>query len=193
MALTELDVVNEMLSTLGELPLNDLDEAHPLVPSCRRTLRISASVLQTESWWFNIETLTLNQNEDGEVLVPNDAIRADPIDRTWHLIQRGRKLYDPYNATYNIGENVAVNLVRDLAFDLLPPSAQQVVSLSAQLRFNKAYDGDETKIRLLAQEYGEAMKLLRAEHIRNMDVNILQRPSHQYTMNFINGSRRRIR
>lgn len=191
--LSELDVVNEMLSVLGEAPLNEIDEEHPLVPAARRILRIATYRIQSESWWFNRETVTLHPDPDtGEVLVPPDAIRVDPQDRSWNLIQRGRRLYDPVNATYTIGEKVPAVLIRNLPFDDLPPSAQHAVSLEAQVEFNKAHDGDETKLRLLIGKQAEMARLLRAEHIRNVDANLINAPAHQRKLQFINGYRRRF-
>lgn len=192
--LSELDVVNEMLSTLGEAPLNELDDEHPLVPAARRIIRIASYRIQADSWWFNQEHVTLvNDPGTGEVLVPADAIRVDPRDRNWNLVQRGRRLYDPENATYDIGEPVPSVLVRNIPFDDLPPTVQHVVSLTAQVEFNKSYDGDETKLSML----GAALNLVRiamhAEHIRNVDANLLHAPAHQAKLNFIRGTSIRTR
>jgi len=192
--LSELDVVNEMLSTLGEAPLNALDDEHPLVPAARRIVRIASYRLQAEAWWFNQETITLNNDPNtGEVLLPSDAIRVDPSDRNWNLVQRGRRYYDPSNATYNIGEPVPSVLVRNVPFDDLPPTAQHVVSLTAQVEFNKAYDGDEVKLSMLGAALNLARATLHAEHIRNVDANLIEAPAHQAKINFIRGTSIRIR
>ena len=192
--LSELDVVNEMLSTLGEAPLNELDDEHPLVPAARRIIRIASYRIQAEAWWFNQEHVTLvNDPDTGEVLVPADAIRVDPKDRNWNLVQRGRRLYDPENATYNIGEPVPSVLVRNIPFDDLPPTVQHAVSLTAQVEFNKSYDGDETKLSMLGAALNLARASMHAEHIRNVDANLLLAPAHQAKLNFIRGTSIRTR
>ena len=192
--LQELDIVNEMLSTLGEAPLNELDEEHPLVPAARRIITIATYRLQSEGWWFNREHVTLHPDPTtGEVLTPADAIRADPRDRGLNFVQRGRRLYDPENATYNIGQEVPVVLIRNVPFADLPPTAQHVISLTAQVEFNKAYDGDETKVRMLTQALGQTTTLLRREHTRNVDTNLLDAPAHQRKINFIRGQSIRTR
>ena len=192
--LSELDVVNEMLSTLGEAPLNELDDEHPLVPAARRIIRIASYRIQAEAWWFNQEHVTLvNDPDTGEVLAPADAISVDPKDRSWNLVQRGRRLYDPENATYNIGEPVPSVLVRNVSFDDLPPSVQHVVSLTAQVEFNKSYDGDETKLSMLGAALNLARASMHAEHIRNVDANLLLAPAHQAKLNFIRGTSIRTR
>lgn len=192
--LSELDVINEMLSTLGEAPLNELDEEHPLVPAARRIMRVATYRVLSESWWFNEERATLPHDPDtGEVLTPADTIRADPEDRSWVLVQRGRRLYDPLSGSYNIGKPVKVILIRSIPFADLPPTAQHYVSLLSQVTFNKAYDGDEVKLRTLAADMQQALLVLRAEHARNVDANLLKAPAHQYKMQFIRGFVRRVR
>lgn len=192
--LSELDVINEMLSVLGEAPLNEIDEEHPLVPAAKRILRIATYRIQSESWWFNRELVTLHPDPTtGEVLTPADSIRADPQDRTWDLIQRGRRLYDTTNATYEIGKDVPVVLIRLIPFTDLPPTAQQVISLAAQVEFNKAHDADETKLRLLVSTLQEYTLRLRAEHTRNVDANLINAPAHQRKIQFIHGYARRFR
>lgn len=192
--LSELDVVNEMLSTLGEAPLNELDDEHPLVPAARRIIRIASYRIQAEAWWFNQEHVTLGNDPDtGEVMVPADAIRVDPKDRNWNLVQRGRRLYDPENATYNIRESVPAVLVRNIPFNDLPPTVQHAVSLTAQVEFNKSYDGDETKLSMLGAALNLARASMHAEHIRNVDANLLLAPAHQAKINFIRGTSIRTR
>lgn len=46
--LTTLDVVNSQLATLGETPLNDLDEDHPFVAAGLLALRTVNSREQTK-------------------------------------------------------------------------------------------------------------------------------------------------
>lgn len=191
-ALSELDVVNEMLGGLGEAPLNTLDEEHPLVPAARRTLRLAAAELQAQRWWFNSEFVTLAPDPStGDVITPGDAISVDPVDPYDHLVQRGRRLYDPTNETYNIARSIRCKLVREIPYEDLPRIAQNLISTQAQFNFNKAYDGDRQKLSLLSDELARATAVLRAEHVSAMDVNLLETRSHLQKLNFIRGGTRR--
>ena len=57
--ITTLSIVNEMLGLLGELPVNDLDAFHPVVPRALSSIDTAQSSIQADQWWFNVETPTL--------------------------------------------------------------------------------------------------------------------------------------
>ena len=54
MALTTLDVVNDMLGLLGERRVNAIDEPHPLIPDALAKLDTASSTVQAVMWWFNV-------------------------------------------------------------------------------------------------------------------------------------------
>lgn len=178
-ALSTLDVVNDMLATLGELPLNTVDVGHPMVPAALRTLNTANAREQAKSWWFNKELTDLVPDLLGFIMLPNDVLRVDPQATSLNYVQRGRKLYKPYEPSsadkFKFDTTVRCWLIRELPFDDLPVPAQQVVSYSAQLEFMKAYEADTTKMQSLMLLYREALIVLNAEHVRNSDVNILRR------------------
>lgn len=175
--LTELDVVNGCLGTMGELPVNELDDDHDLIAAARRNFKEINLREQAREWWYNSEQVTLQRDANGYVFVPGDAIRCDPRDPYNHLIQRGRRLYNPNGATYKLDfESVPVYLVRLVEYEDLPPSAQIVISIATQIKFMSTYDSDSTKYRQLIADYQEAFTIMNAEHIRNMDTNLLDNP-----------------
>jgi hypothetical protein len=59
MEVTTLSIVNEMLGLLGELPINDLDAFHPVVPRALAALSTANATIQAKPWWFNTEFPTL--------------------------------------------------------------------------------------------------------------------------------------
>lgn len=189
MFLTELDVVNDCLSTLGELPVNELDDEHVLIAAARRCFKQVNLREQSKQWWFNTEFVKLTTDADSHVFTPSDAIRCDPIEREYPYVQRGRRLYDPNDATYKIKHPwVVCRLVRSVVFEDLPPSAQIVVSIATQLKFMAAYDADRVKYGQLITEYQESYANMNAEHIRNSATNILERHSTLGNLLSIRGS-----
>ena len=79
MASPTLAVVNSMLGLLGELPLNALDEPHPLIPAALAALDAQTTLVQSDFWWFNVEYPTLTpQVGSGMILVPPDAASVVP-------------------------------------------------------------------------------------------------------------------
>lgn len=182
--LTELDVVNECLGTLGELPLNTLDDEHDLVPAARSALTRAMMREQAKVWWFNKEVTTLTPAVGtGYISVPSDTIRIDPTDATLNYVQRGTRLYQPYAPAtvdkYKFTAPVECWLVRLLPFEDLPPMAQDVIALAAVGDFVKDYDADTNKVSQYKDDYKQALMTLNAEHIRNVNANRLRSPSFQ--------------
>lgn len=184
MFISELDVVNDCLALLGETSLNSLDDEHTYVADARRALRIANVREQGKGWWFNRERVQLTPDPQSNfIYVPEDTISIDPVSAWTHLVQRGRRLYDPQGAGYAIGQPVLVTMLRLIPFEELPPPAAAYISLCTQRDFSKNFDADRAKVELLLRDQAEAIITLRAEDIRNAGVNLLYRPSTLAKMN----------
>jgi hypothetical protein len=175
---TELDVINEMLGTMGEAPLNQLDEDHPFVAAGRRFLDTANRRLQAKGWWFNKELLKFVPDASSSfVYIPSDimSVRESDVRRCrFRYIQRGDRLYDLSNSTYEITENpVYLDVVRLVPFDGLDHLAQNAVALQAVLRFQLNYDADPQKTADLKQELADVWMTLNAEHTRQVKANFI--------------------
>lgn len=175
--LTELDVVNSCLGTLGELPVNALDDEHPLIAAARKVFKEVCYREQARQWWYNTEIVNLKRDADSFIYVPADAIRCDPVDDSKNFIQRGRRLYDPEQGrnTYVMDRDVTCWLVRFLPFEDLPVAAAIAISYATQLSFMQSYDADGNKYQQISRDARDAYMILNAEHVRNSDTNLLQR------------------
>lgn len=175
--MTELDVINEMLATMGEAPLNQIEEDHPYVAAGKRFLSATNQRVQSRGWWFNTEVLEFVPDAVSKyIYVSNDIISAESLEGycRYKYTQRGRRLYDLVNGSFTIRENrVVVRAFREIPFDDLPPLAQDAVSMSAVLRFQQNYDADQTKTSQLAADQADAMILLRAEDTRQKKPNFI--------------------
>lgn len=192
MAFSTLDVVNSMLGLLGELPLNAVDEPHPLVPAALAALSTQASLVQADFWWFNVEYPTMYpQATGGQVLVPNDAASVDSLTQYPRLAIRGNRLYNLDDVTDVFTSPLRVRLHRIMPFDDVPVIVRAHIAAKAKLEFQLAYDGDGTKAQFLQQEIKETYIRMHSEHIRNAKANMLMRPSVTPTLNRIVGDRRR--
>jgi hypothetical protein len=192
--LTELDVVNECLKTLGELPLNSLDDEHDLVPAAQAALKRANMREQAKAWWFNKELTRLIPDPVTEsITLPGDTIRVDPTDETLNYVQRGNRLYQPFASAaadkFKFTQSVECWLVRELVFTDLPPTAQTLVSIAAVLDFQKDYDADKQRVDALKEDYRMAFITLNSEHIRNVNANRLRSPSMVRTMGRVTPSR----
>lgn len=177
--MTTLEVVNECLGTLGELPINSLEEGHPDVPAALRALKIANRREQSKSWWFNRELVELSPATDGFIYLPNDVLKVDPESASDKYVQRGRRLYKPYESNvatkYVFTQPVTVWLVREVPFEDCPYSAQSLINYSAQLDFTKTYEADRLKYEQVLQLYKDAVITINSEHVRAQGVNMLNR------------------
>ncbi|KAF1043429.1 MAG: hypothetical protein GAK35_02213 [Herbaspirillum frisingense] len=186
--ITKLEVVNACLDTMGESPLNAIDEDHPYVAAALNKLASCNTLEQAPGYWFNSELSTLKPDPNtGYIYIPADAINVDAGDN--RIIARGRRLYDRYNGTYDmrtlVSGSVQVFLVREVPFEDLPMLAQHVISARTQLDFQESFDGDSQKYNKLGGAYQRAYVTLKAENIRNQRTNMFNTPSIQQKLRLI--------
>ena len=95
---TELDAVNQILSSVGQAPVTTLDLQNPEVSIVVNTLREQSKQVQLEGWAFNTEhDYTLVRNTSNEIAFPPNALAVD-ANRDQHqdqynLVKRNNKLY----------------------------------------------------------------------------------------------------
>lgn len=189
--ITTLSIVNEMLGLLGELPVNDLDAFHPVVPRALSSIDTAQSSIQADQWWFNVETPTLiPQVGNKEILLPSDCLSVDSITASPNVSMRNGKLYNNDDSTYQFDDKVPVRLHRLVAFDELPMSARAYIGAEALIQFQNSIDGDSTKTQLLTDRRQRAFIVFNAEHIRRVKSNMLARPGVAATLANIVGYRR---
>lgn len=198
MSLTTLDVVNNMLGAMGELPINDVEEAHPLVPAALRHLREANQNAQAPMWWFNLEYPTLTPDEEGKIILPLDTASADSLTEYPRVAMRGRFLYNLDDATGVFTCPVRVRLHRIVPFEDAPVCVRAYVSAKAQIAFSAQYDGDTNKIAVLQETMRQAYLEMKAEDTRSEKANLLrrsgvahimQRMTKHYSSRFNRGSR----
>ena len=190
MAYSTLEVVNSMLGLLGELPVNSITDPHTLIPAALAAITNQNALVQVDFWWFNVEYPTLiPQAGSGLILVPEDAASVDSLTQYPRLAVRGNRLYNLDDITDVFTQPLRVRLHRVLPFSDAPSIARAHIAAKAKLEFQMAYDGDGTKAQIIQQEIKETYIRLHSEHIRNAKANMLMRPSVQYTLNRITGSR----
>ena len=189
--MTELDVINNALSTMGEVPLNDADEVHPMVAQIKRFLKEENQLLQQKGWNFNQEYVTLSPDAlSSFIYVPQDTITANPYIRPRlnykeNFIQRGRRLYNTDTNSYVFEKPVEVKLTRLIPFEELPPQAQRCVSNATCLRFQQAYDADGSRAQQLVMDLQISLQQLEQEDVRIRKPNLLLKSTTVRRMNEI--------
>ena len=102
-ASTELDAVNQILSSVGQAPVTTLDLQNPEVFITLSTLREVSKQVQLEGWTFNTEReYPMVRNETtNEISLPANLLAIDANLHThkndYDLVMRNGKLYDRLN------------------------------------------------------------------------------------------------
>ena len=104
-ATTELEAVNSMLRTIGASPVSTLEDNGVVdAVMALQTLRDVSRDVQSQGLHFNTERnypLAPSYPLPGELTLPANCLRVDPIDTWTDLVQRGLRLYDPIRHTYS--------------------------------------------------------------------------------------------
>lgn len=198
-----LDVVNTMLGTMGEKPLNSLNDPHSYRGACLSTLSRINKQVQAKGYWFNREYLTLQPSAlNGHIYLPGDFINVEvprsPTRDTTQIVQRGRRLYNTEGGVYTFDHAVDVILIRLVPFEDLPEAAAQHIAAMAVYQFQTEYDGDTAKGRQLEDRISNpttgTLGAFNTENIRNERTNFLRSNYKLQRLKAItNGARRWIR
>ena len=168
-----LTVVNTMLGTLGEAPLNALSDPHTFRGACLDMLDQHDAACQAKGWWFNREKLTITPNVgDSKLYLPGDVTNIIVPNRL-DLVQRGQVLYDTVNGTNIFSESVDALIIRRIPFDELPELVSTYIGYKAIMQFQTQYDADHNKTKSLSALYTDARLEFNAEATRQSRYNVL--------------------
>ena len=141
-AIDELEAVNDILAASGEAPitslanLNPLEEAQLVLNELTRERRR----LLAEGWAFNTNPrYELTQDIDGRVPIGDNVLSIEAVFEA-NLVVRNGYIWDSYNNTDVINKNVEVSAILLQEFDELPFLAQDVIVLTAGLKYLTRYD-----------------------------------------------------
>lgn len=186
-----LTVVNKMLGTMGEVPLNSLSDSHRLLGAALEMLDSGSREVQAKSWWFNTDTITLEPSSiDGSIYLPTDTRSIRVCARG--LVQRGNRLYNTDTSSYIFESSETLEIVRQIPFDLLPEAASSYIGAQAIYEFQTLYDSDSTKSRQLAEKMMNAKMELNSEETRQRKVNLITGNSRLMRLKFLTRNARRL-
>jgi hypothetical protein len=155
---TELDAVNQILSSVGQAPVTTLDLKNPEVAIVLNTLREINRQVQSEGWAFNTERdyEMTPDSVTNEVLYPYNVLQMDANvehhKNDYDLVRRNGKVYDRLHHTYEFTENLHVDLTWYFDFTDVPPAVQgYIVARTARMCATKMI-GDKEINQLLAEQ-----------------------------------------
>ena len=157
-ASTELDAVNQILSSVGQAPVTTLDLQNPEVAIAVNTLREQSKQVQSEGWSFNVERKyplprDLNTNK---IAIPFNMLAIDANVEThrdkYDLVIREGYLYDRYGHTFIFTENITADVLWLWDFKYLPPAIQQYITAKAARMCATKMVGDAQLNQLLQEQ-----------------------------------------
>lgn len=178
------DIIKHMLSTIGQSGVNTAHTMHPSVQNALAVLMGEDKEFQERGWWFNAERdITLVQNEDGEIVLPDETLKFYITNNSFYspsrkniFSRRNNKLYDTYRHTFAINESVTLSLVMRYEIDDLPPVAQTYLKHKAAETFFLNEDGDQSKYQRLVSKTALAWHNVVSEQLQMAGTNALDTP-----------------
>jgi len=175
---SRLDIINEMIVSTGARPLTAEQNRHPLYLKAAQLLdRVQASV-QAVGLWFNTECRDIAPQVNGEIIVPQGCIKADPADRHYNLTLRGSRMYDLNKGSFDIGATVRLKMIFEVPLEEMPLSAQEYIRVKAVYEFYLNEDGADPKLGSYRYERDVGWGTLYREHLRNRQANIFDNPAN---------------
>jgi len=181
MLITQLDVVNRCLATIGEVPLNSIDTDHPYAAAAVRLIPLANARVQAKGWWFNKETIKVHPDSSSkEIVLPSDFLGIDTDTQQRQFVARGRRLYDLAKQSYYFDEPVSVDIVRLIKFQDLAFIMQDLVQAQVVVEFVESYDADTSRIQQVRADLAMAERRANSEHTRNVNANIMEQGTVGY-------------
>ena len=187
---TELEAINTMLSTIGESPVNAVEDTGNVdVVIARQILQTVSREVQARGWHFNTEkNYTITPDSEGYLVLPNTVLKVDTVypDCSKDVVVRGSRLYDREKHTYVFTDAVKVDMTILLTFDELPEVARNYVTIRSSRIFQERVVGSDTLHAFNSQDEARAMVSLMEYEADTADLNIL---SGNYSVYRILGDR----
>ena len=157
-ASTELDAVNQILSSVGQAPVTTLDLQNPEVAIVLTTLREVNKQVQAEGWNYNVERgyEFTPDSTTKHIAYPTNVLQLDTTKQKhrddFDPVRREGKFYDRLKHTYEWDNPIEADVTWLFEFEDVPPAIQlYITSRAARLAANKMV-GDTTLFQLLQEQ-----------------------------------------
>jgi hypothetical protein len=179
---TKLDAINEMLSLIGELPINSLDGSIPADAEIAKNILDSAARdIQISGWFFNTQTCyTLAKDNDGFINVPSNTIRVEINPIKYQCVSPvliGTKLYDSKNNTYVFTQDIVADEILFMRnFEEMPEAAKKYAVARAARIFQTRMLGSNALTQISMKDEIDAKADLMDWECQASEANLLQNP-----------------
>ena len=167
---TELTAVNAMLATVGEAPINTLDNVGVVdaITAIAALAEVTRELL-VEGYTFNTDEnfpLIPDGFSPFEIKIPPNALSVVPNDKT--LTVRGNRVYDTTRFSYDFQgtDKVECQMIWGLDFSELPEVTRQYVAIRAARRFQKRAVASMVLHEITAEDERQSMWVHRKANTR---------------------------
>lgn len=143
--LTELEAVNEILRNDGEAPVASLDESgFSEAADAYSKLTHATRQHQSKGWAYNTDyERKFTPDVSNEIILPSNTLWINPTyaSQSLSIIERGRKLYDLQNNTYEFSAPVYLDICQMLQFTEMPTAMRDYVTIVAARKYQAQSTG----------------------------------------------------
>jgi hypothetical protein len=185
---TELQAINQILSSVGQAPVTTLERTNPDVAISYDTLQQASREVQSEGWTFNREySYPFTPNKDNEIAYPANVLQLDVTTdpqyyngKQYDTVKREGKLYDRRNHSYVFTETLYCDVKWLFDWDDLPIPIQLYIIAKATTIASTKLVGDPEQYQLLManESYLRAMAL--EYETQQGDYNYLYSPEYKH-------------
>lgn len=164
--MTKLEAVNQMLTAIGESPVNTLFQGTSV--DARIAIQVLDEVdraVQIVGWHFNTEKdYPLSRDVNNNINLSQSIVRVD-VDNSIYsdvdVVQRGTKLYDRKNHTFDFTQDLKGEIILLLSFEELPEPARYYITTRASRIFQDRVVGSGEAARSLMNDEMMALAQLK--------------------------------
>jgi hypothetical protein len=186
---TRIDAVNVMLRYVDEQPINAIptDGVTPASIAAQMLHEEHRTVLSM-GFEFNTEFVTLTPDTENIITIPDNYLRVSADGNHgsfgWgerfrggsRFVQRGNKLYDKLNNTFEIETKLEVEVVLFLDFEEIPEDVRRYITIRSSRRFVRDITGEVSHDSITVQDEIDARAKMMDQQIFVGNYNITDSP-----------------
>lgn len=175
-AYTELEAVNEVLSSIGDSPVNSLENLTDIdAINARKILSSENRKFQSRGWSFNqFDTYVLNPDViSKKIMWADDLLYVESLDGSTKYLKKGYYVYDQTNQTFIFPSAITLEAIIMASFEDMPVQARDYIVAKAALSFATRYLGDRELIQMLSMSERESWSYFQEYEMDNNNYNML--------------------
>lgn len=193
----ELQAVNTLLRSVNTAPVSEIDTANIRVALAKETLDRERERILTMSWWFNKEKITVEEDVDGRIAVPETYLKVDKYD-TYNtavpdILVRGSYLYNKTEGTNVFTGSMVLIVTKLLDWDDIPTPCRELILAEARLVFVSEVLSSSAVTSFMVDQRERAMTLANQANTQNSNINLFTSNDTRYdTVSRRRNRRRRV-